>query len=325
MTKRKNHGKDGQMKEKERRNPFPESHLGPVLEAYFLDISAPLLSEEEIKNLSRIYRRGRKAQKILETISDDDEQERLQTTISEGEQAKNQLITSNLRLVWLIAERFCVNPRLLPDLIQEGSLGLIRAVEKFDPDKGYRFSTYAAYWISQKITRFFFSDQLVRVPVRVGQKLRKIEKTISSFLVRNSRRPTIAEIAQETDMSILSIRTALANPNFFLLPIDDPREDEEKAPPFAETIADDKALDPEEAAISAIFQEVLERALEQLTFQQKRIIEYEFGLNGGNPETFSQMKKRFGFSSRERPRQLSNEAKKRLKHPRIARELKNWL
>lgn len=297
----------------------------------------PLLSADEEIELAQKMEAGSVAvekipllkERLAETGEEQEKEEiqaeikALQLDVDRGSDAKKRLAEANLRLVVSIAKRYVGRGMLFLDLIQEGNLGLIKAVEKFDYRKGYKFSTYATWWIRQAITRAI-ADQArtIRIPVHMVETINKLIRVSRQLLQELGREPTPEEIAEEMKMPVERVREILKisqEPVSLETPIG-----EEEDSHLGDFIKDDNVPVPADAATFTLLKEQLEEVLETLTEREQKVLTLRFGLEDGRARTLEEVGKEFNVT-RERIRQIEAKALRKLRHPSRSRKLKDYL
>ena len=285
-----------------------------------------LLTPEEELSLAKRMADGEKAKEQLEEIGeeiDEDTKKQIDLLIADGEKAKKSLAEANLRLVVSIAKRYVGRGMLFLDLIQEGNLGLIKAVDKFDYTKGYKFSTYATWWIRQAITRAI-ADQArtIRIPVHMVETINKLVRVSRQLVQELGREPTPEELAKELNMPVDKVRE-ISKISQEPVSLETPIGEEEDSH-LGDFIPDEDAPAPSEAAGFVLLKEQLGAVLETLSEREAKVLRLRFGLDDGRARTLEEVGKEFDVT-RERIRQIEAKALRKLRHPSRSKKLKDFL
>ena len=283
----------------------------------------PLLSlEEEVQLAMKLCDAQEARRKLRRDGHGSDDRARLEQVVEEGRLAREHLIKANTRLVVSIAKKYMGRGVPFLDLIQEGNLGLMKAVEKFDYKRGYRFSTYATWWIRQTITRAI-ADQgrTIRVPVHMSDRIRRLYKTARQLEQEHGRKPTPEEIAAEMGLEPRKVRWML-KVSWRPLSLERPVGEEEDSE-LGSFIEDDTTPTPTQSAYQNLLREKVEEVLSTLTPREARILRLRFGLQNGRSYTLEEVGQKFGLT-RERIRQIEGKALRRLRHPRRSRQLRDY-
>ncbi len=286
----------------------------------------PLLTAEEEVDLAKRIEAGLASTRLLTTCANEFGEDRcvqLERVERGGQLSKRKLVEANLRLVVSIAKRYVGRGMLFLDLIQEGNLGLIRAVEKFDYTRGYKFSTYATWWIRQAITRAI-ADQArtIRIPVHMVETINKLVRVQRQLLQDLGRDPTPEEIGEEMDLTPEKVRDIL---KISLEPVSlETPVGEEEDSSLGDFIEDADAVVPVDAASFILMQEQIEGILHTLTEREKKVIQLRFGMIDGHPRTLEEVGCEFGVT-RERIRQIESKTLSKLRHPSRCQKLRDYL
>jgi RNA polymerase primary sigma factor len=283
-----------------------------------------LLNAEQEVSLAKRIEAGLFAEETLNegSVAPAD-QDDLEWIAEDGRRAKNHLLEANLRLVVSLAKRYTGRGMLFLDLIQEGNLGLIRAVEKFDYTKGYKFSTYATWWIKQAITRAM-ADQArtIRIPVHMVEVINKLARVQRQMLQDLGREPTPEELAKELDMTpekVVEVQKYGREPISLHTPLGEDGDSE-----FGDLIEDSEAVVPAEAVNFTLLQEQLHDVLDTLSEREAGVVSMRFGLTDGQPKTLDEIGKVYGVT-RERIRQIESKTMSKLRHPSRSQVLRDYL
>jgi RNA polymerase primary sigma factor len=285
----------------------------------------PLLTAEQEVRLAQRLEAGVLAQERLDAEPDLRRETRagLEAVVTDGELAKRHLIEANLRLVVSIAKRYVNRGMALLDLVQEGNLGLMRAVEKFDYTKGFKFSTYATWWIRQAITRAI-ADQArtIRIPVHMVETMNKVLRVQRQMLQELGREPTVDEVAAKVDMTpdrVRDIQRIALEPLSLETPVGE--EDDSSLGDF---VADETAISPDSAAERERLKDEIEMALLELNPREQQVMRLRFGLDDGQVRTLEEVGREFGVT-RERIRQIESKTLAKLRHPTRSQRLRDYL
>ena len=284
-----------------------------------------LLTPEEELSLAKRMADGETAKEQIEEIGeniDEDSKKQIDLLIADGEKAKKSLAEANLRLVVSIAKRYVGRGMLFLDLIQEGNLGLIKAVDKFDYTKGYKFSTYATWWIRQAITRAI-ADQArtIRIPVHMVETINKLVRVSRQLVQELGREPTPEELAKELNMPVDKVRE-ISKISQEPVSLETPIGEEEDSH-LGDFIPDEDAPAPSEAASFVLLKEQLGAVLETLSEREAKVLRLRFGLDDGRARTLEEVGKEFDVT-RERIRQIEAKALRKLRHPSRSKKLKDF-
>jgi RNA polymerase primary sigma factor len=289
----------------------------------------PLLTAQEEVDLAKRIEAGVLAEECSADLAASGEQvsfeerRRLDRQRRDGERAKDELTQANLRLVVSIAKRYLGRGMQILDLIQEGNLGLMRAVEKFDYTKGFKFSTYATWWIRQAITRAI-ADQArtIRIPVHMVESINKVHRHQRQLIQELEREPTVDELAEKCDLTPAKVREILRI-SMDPLSLDSPVGEEDDSY-LADFIEDTSAVMPADVATANSLSEQIMSALDELNDREKQVVRMRFGLDGDQPQTLEEVGKQFGVT-RERIRQIESKTLAKLRHPHRRQKLEDYL
>ncbi len=296
-----------------------------IVSVYFRQMAAePLLTAEQEVALAKRIERGIEAQKYLDTMYDElapEDIESLEALVLDGQAAREHMAAANTRLVVSIAKRYTNRGLPMSDLIQEGNIGLMKAVDKFDYKMGNRFSTYATWWIRQTITRALAQkSRTIRLPLHRSDELRRINSAYETLEKELGREPTYKEIGKYLDLAPAKVRDMIeSTPQ--TVPLETPVGDDNELGDFLE---DEDMPDPDELMDTTALEETIDRLLSQMIPREAQILRLRFGLKNGNPQTLQQVGKVMGLS-RERIRQLEYQAIRRLREPQFAAILRDFL
>jgi RNA polymerase primary sigma factor len=286
-----------------------------------------LLTVEEEIHLARRIESGRAARSILERSNGSlliEQRREMEHTREEGDLAREHLIKANTRLVVSIAKRYVGRGVPFLDLIQEGNLGLMKAVEKYEYQRGFRFSTYATWWIRQTITRAI-ADQgrTIRVPVHMVDRIRQLYKTSHEMEQKLGRVPTTEELAEQVGIQAHKVDWMM-RVSWLPLSLESPINEDEEEAELGMFVEDDVTPTPIQSAYSKLLSEKIQEVLDTLPPREARILRLRFGLENGRSYTLEEVGQKFGLT-RERIRQIESKALRRLRHPRRSRQLRDYL
>ena len=274
-----------------------------------------LLTQAEEVSLAKAIEGGEAAKVAIRTEKNPDRRAELRRLIDEGEAARRRFIQANLRLVVSVAKKYAKADLSFLDLVQEGNLGLMRAVEKFDWSKGFKFSTYATWWIRQAITRGIANtSRTIRLPVHMGDAVNQVARAKNRLHKRLQRQPTVEEIAEESGLDVEKVELALsvsADAISIHLPVGDDGDAE-----LGDFLEDPDSELPFEEAAAALQREHVAQVLKHLDERERRVLELRFGLDQGEPRTLSEVGEYFDLT-RERIRQIEGRALSKLRHPSV--------
>lgn len=287
----------------------------------------PLLGVEEELDLAKRIEHGKDARRDLLRLNGSSNAGRrmeLENFISDGQQAREHLIKANTRLVVSIAKRYIGRGVPFLDLIQEGNLGLMKAVEKYEYQRGFRFSTYATWWIRQTITRAI-ADQgrTIRVPVHMVDRIRQLYRTTHEMEQRLGRVPTTGELAEEIGINTIKVEWMM-RVSWLPLSLESPINDDDEDSELGMFIEDQVTPTPIQSTYANLLRDKVQAVLDTLPPREARILRLRFGLDNGRAYTLEEVGQKFGLT-RERIRQIESKALRRLRHPRRARQLKDYL
>lgn len=306
--------------------PREEAFNADPVRQYLKEIGrVPLLTAEQEVELAQRMEAGELAQDRLALAGEPtpELEAELVAIVADGLAAKRHLIEANLRLVVSIAKRYAGRGLNLLDLVQEGNLGLIRAVEKFDYTKGFKFSTYATWWIRQAITRAI-ADQArtIRIPVHMVETVNKLMRIQRQLVQDNGREPTLAELAHEmqmTEIRVAEIQQLALDPVSLESPVG-----EDDGSTLGDFVRDVDAISPQDQTTIVLLQEHVQQVMQDLTERERRVVALRFGLTDGNPRTLEEVGREFNVT-RERIRQIEAKTLAKLRHPSRSQKLRDYL
>ncbi len=304
--------------------PSADWRVDDTVSLYLREVAAiPLLTGDEEVHLAKTMERGRASASYLAEGESEEQRYTLQRAVREGESARQHLIKANFRLVISIAKRYTGRGVGFLDLIQEGNIGLIRAVEKFEYQRGFKFSTYATWWIRQAVTRAI-ADQgrTIRIPVHMCERINRVHRTTRELVQQLGREPSVEELAATLQVSVARVEQLLKiaeRPLSLEMPVGEEEESQ-----LGDFIEDTITVTPNDAATYQLMREHMIEILGALSAREGRVLQMRFGLRHGRPHTLEEVGQKFGVT-RERIRQIEAKALKKLRHPRRAKTLKDYL
>jgi RNA polymerase primary sigma factor len=282
-----------------------------------------LIKEEELA-LGTMWREAMVAREDLPTVTDSNRRAELFEIIKRGDEARQRLIQANLRLVVSVAARYRGYGVPLGDLIQEGNMGLMHAIDKFEPERGNKFSTYATWWIRHAVGRAI-ADQgrTIRLPVHMAEKIRKVKDAAFRVAQRTGNEATITQIAEEMELTEDKVQELL---QFAQHPVsfEAPLNDDDGAATLGDFLPDQDSMTPFDAALDSGIHEDIREALSSLTPREAKIIGLRYGLKDGREHTLEEVGQKYGLT-RERIRQIEKDALRKLRHPSRSRKLRSFL
>jgi RNA polymerase sigma factor (sigma-70 family) len=311
------------MRSTTREQPVRRTEGLDLFRLYLDDIGRhPLLTKEDEVELSQAYEAGLDAQrKLADADRHDAARPHLEAVAARGERARRKMVESNLRLVVSIARRYQVTGLPLGDLVQEGNLGLLRAVEKFDWRRDVKFSTYATWWIKQAITRGAADRgaSVIRLPVHIDEEVGRLRRTQARLHEQLGREPTAGDLAEQLQLPVARV-VQLQGAAQTITSLDTPVGDDGSA--LQDFLEDEAAAGPDELAVEAVGRRALEQVLADLPERERQVLELRFGLDSGTPRTLEEVGAVLGVS-RERARQVERTALTRLRGPEVRARLED--
>ncbi len=303
------------------------NYLDDSVQLYLREIGqVPLLTATEERELAQQVTRGQEARKQLdnESYRSGSERSQLEYDMLLADDARRKLIQANLRLVVSVAKKYIGRSMSFMDLVQEGNIGLMRAVEKFDYRRGNRFSTYATWWIRQAVTRAIAEQsRLIRLPVHLSDSIVRLRRTVHSLEQTLERDPTYEEIASALDMSLRKVKR-LMRASTQPISLEQPVKNNEREGRISEMLADESVDSPIEMAAQHMLKSELATILNGLPERERKVLLLRYGLADGRRRTLEEIGMTFGIT-RERTRQIEADALRRLRHPNVGKRLQGYL